>query len=234
MVDTISCKKAGPLQVLVGINDQEFHLIQKSLTARNSLKGKFMSPLVSMCQQNSIPVDFAGRKLTATSSRLSWVSFSRPMQFYKLLWILASKSMSLIRTPQARPFLKQRIPAYVDTYFDEASECMALKIVRARQCVSEQTVIGVVPIENTADVLARLESGSLSAFTEAQIDARIRDLEEERAGLWIPVIFMYLILPAYTVYQGFRFVSSKKLTDFGNYETQGIALGTWVRDTRRD
>ena len=58
VIDNISSVGNSSVEVLVGLNDQEFGLIKKSMRSRNSLKGRFMSPVVALCSQGSIPVEY--------------------------------------------------------------------------------------------------------------------------------------------------------------------------------
>lgn len=234
VVDSKSSRRDGPLRVLAGINDQEFQLIRKSMTSRRSVKGRFMSPLLVMCSKNGISIAGIGRKLTATSSKLSTISMANPLQFYKLLWMLGTKSISLFRTPLARPFLESRIPSYVNGYFKDASECMALKILKTSALHPGDTIIAVVPLENSVDVISSLESPYFGSLDLAQLERKIGELEEDRVGVWIPVFICYIAIPIYLIYRLVNQASHVELTDLSNFETEGLALGTWVRDKRRD
>lgn len=233
VVDTASCKvdPSKSLKVLLGINDQEFQLIQKSLCSRNILKGKFMSPLLALCHQNEIAVDWIGRKLTATSSRLSYVSFFHPVQFYKLVYMLMTKSWSLIRTPQALPHLQRSIPHMAKAYVVEGSECMVLKIRNAMDTIPFQQIVAVIPLENFHIVVEGLQTYQRISGPDS---SRLVDLEAEGVGLWLPVLALYILLPVIFSIYLVRELNSGRLVDLSNYETQGIALGTWVRDRRRD
>ena len=233
VVDGSSCKieSAKDLKVLVGINDQEFNLIKKSLQSRHSVKGRFMSPLVALCTQNKLDCDWIGRKLVATSNRLSSVSFKNPLQFYRLGFILIVKSWSLLRTPQALPFLLKSVPAYVEGYLKEGSECMFLKIQNHLRMPQYQRIIAIVPMENFSTVVTSLESiDNVNALDES----RIHTLDSEKGGKWVLLVCLYVLLPLSSVIGIAKLLYGSKLKDLSNYETQGIALGTWVRDRRRD
>ncbi len=227
-VDSLSTR--GTTRVLLGINDQEFALIEKSVFSRNNLKGRFMSPLVVLCKQNYIPIECVGRKISATSSRLSNAAFWNPVQFYKTLWLVSTKSWSQVRAPSARKYIDKSIPIFSRVYFTEGSECMTLKIAQAVERSSESYVVTVVPMENYFDVLESLED----TLQRVPSPARLEELELESAGLWIPVVLLYLMFPMYVLYRIIQLAGRTELTELANYETQGIALGTWVRDTRRD
>lgn len=228
VVDSISSR--GPTRVLAGINDLEFKLIEKSVSSRNKLKGRFMSPLVVLCNQSNIPIEPVGRKLSATSSRLSSVAFWNPLQFYKTLWLVGMKSWSLVRAPSARKYIDKSIPAFSDAYFREGSKCMALKIAEAVRRSKETNVVSIVPMENYHDVIDQLDAVLNGDAPMRPID----ELDSDVAGLWIPVVILYLLLPSYASYQVISRTKRSELGELANYETQGIALGTWVRDTRRD
>ena len=233
VVDSITSRHKS-VRVLVGLNDKEFELIDKSVSSRNQLRGRFMSPLVVMCRQSSLNVEPIGRKLTATSSKLSSAAFFNPLEFYKVLWIIMSKSWSLVRAPSARRYLERSIPRFTESYFSEGSECMASKIARTVHLGPETHIIAVTPMENTFEVVERLEAHGLLNQPLNDLEVRLRELESEGAGLWVPVFILYVLFPLMTVYGGVRYLMGTKLGELGHYETQGIALGTWVRDSRRD
>ena len=237
VVDTLSSgnrHEQSKLKVLVGINDQEFLLITKSVGGRNSVKGRFMSPLVVLCRQYSIPISSISRNLAATSSKLSNVSLFNPFEFYKLLWIIGSKSLSLIRTPQARPYLSKQIPAYVSSYIREGSYCMTLKILHESRKDNISKLVAVVPLENLSDIVSMLETKILSDLTDTEVQSKISELDTDAVGLWVPVFLCYVVLPIVFLYETIRIGLRGELGELSNYETQGIALGTWVRDKRRD
>ena len=199
------------------------------------MKGRFMSPVVALCNQNHIPVKHVGRNLIPTSSRLSTVAFTNPWQFYKLLWLLLTKSWTLIRTPSARDYLASRVPVLVDTYLREGSECMALKIFQnTGELPDSHDLVAVVPLENYPEVTSTLEAKTRGVPDLKRVAQRTAELEQEGLGLWIPVFLLYLFLPCYSMYWLVTGLMRTELTELDNYETQGIALGTWVRDKRRD
>jgi hypothetical protein len=232
VVDSVS-SKGNPVRVLAGINDQEFNLIDKSVSSRNSLRGRFMSPLVVMCRQNQIPVDFVGRRLTATSSRLSTVVLKHPLEFYKAIWLVVFKSWALIRAPHARRYLDKLIPNLARSYLAEGSEMMALK---TELCLrkSDEDLIVTVPMENSQEVLQILEEGRLAESSDDILERRIEAMDSDGSGYWLPVAILYLFLPIALLFELFKWIGKNELTELANYETQGIALGTWVRDSRRD
>jgi hypothetical protein len=236
VVDNLSRNLPNPqtLKVLVGINDQEFALIDKSTNRGSRLRGRFMSPLIALCRQNAIPLAHIARNLSATSCRLSSVSFMNPLQFYNALWILASKRLSLVRTPSARGYLERKLPALAHAYLGEGSDAMALKIMSHVARDLSTNIVAVVPMENYADVLAKLESAELRRIQADIISEGIVHLESYESGLWIPVLLLYIMCPIYTLFLLGKFIPGTDMSEFGNYETQGIALGTWVRDRRRD
>ena len=232
MVDNLT-SSGGSVNVCIGINDQEFGLIQKSLKTKKSVKGKFMSPLISLCSQYSIPYASIGRRLTATSSRLSTVAMTRPDEFYTLLSILVTKSLSLIRTPQAREYLTRRVPRFTQNYLTDGSECLTLKSVQSLRAAGiGVTTVAVVPFENFHDIVSSVDR--ISRLSHEAISERIRQLDSDAGGFWIPVLLLYVTTPIICVYQLGRYLVSLNVGDLGNYETQGIALGTWVRDKSRD
>lgn len=233
VVDNVSSRSSS-VRVLVGLNDQEFELIDKSVTSKNQLRGRFMSPLVVMCRQNSIPIEPIGRKLTATSSRLSAAAFYNPWEFYKMLWIMTTKSWTLVRAPSARRYLEKSIPHFTERYLKEGSDCMALKIAQSVNEFPETQIIAVTPMENTFDVVERLESDDFINRSTDDFERILLDIESDGAGLWIPVFLIYILLPTAVGYTGLRYLWRHKLSELSHFETQGIALGTWVRDSRRD
>lgn len=236
VVDNVSCQltPGTSMKVLLGINDQEYNLIKKSLRSRNSLKGKFMSPVIALCDQNQIESDWIGRNLAATSSRLSRISLYYPLQLGRLCFILVSKSWALIRTPQARPFLQSKIPDYVEGYINENAECMALKIQDELCRSSTNKLVAVVPFENYPLILEALEGVPVSNINSLDVGERIEELDSPGISHWLIVIGLYLVIPAVLIFESLTRMNSSKLKDLSNYETQGIALGTWVRDKRRD
>jgi hypothetical protein len=224
------------LKVLLGINDKEFEIISKSISSKNSVKGKFMSPLVALASQYKIPHAYVGRNLTATSSRLSLVSMTHPWQFYKLLWTIASKSLSLVRTPQARPFLLAHIPAFVESYLVEGSQIMTMKLLREiKTRTSYSKYIAIVPMENYADVKQSLEGREYVDLSNEELGSRIKGLEGDTIGLWIPVLVAYFVLPFTLLVKAMSYLCRTEIGELANYETEGVALiGSWVRDKRRD
>ena len=228
IVDSLS--RQGPTRVLAGVNDQEFKLMDKSVASKNKLKGRFMSPLVVLCRQRNIPIESIGRRLSATSSRLSLVAFSNPIQFYKGLWLGVTKSWGILRAPSARKYVEKVIPKLSTVYLTEGSEYMALKVFAAINEAGEEQLACVVPMENYFDIVRMFEP----AGDIPKVDQRLRELESHGPGLWMMIIIMYLLAPSYLVYRVLYWVSKSELIEFANFETQGIALGTWVRDKRRD
>ena len=111
---------------------------------------------------------------------------------------------------------------------------MASKIARTVHLGPETHIIAVTPMENTFEVVERLETHGLLNQPLNDLEVRLRELESEGAGLWVPVFILYVLFPLMTVYGGVRYLMGTKLGELGHYETQGIALGTWVRDSRRD
>ena len=235
VIDNISSVGNSSVEVLVGLNDQEFGLIKKSMRSRNSLKGRFMSPVVALCSQGNIPVEYIGRRLTSTSSRLSSTALANPWQFYKLLMLMATKSWSLVRTPSARDFLNLRVPSFADAYLREGSACMALNILqRVNHRSTSESVVTVVPLETCPEVLNFIGSLQSEGCEQETILQRIAALQRDGVGVWMPVLILYILLPCYGMYRVSRLFMGTELTELSNYETQGIALGTWVRDKRRD
>lgn len=232
VVDSVSLKSKTEMTVFVGINDQEFTLIQKSVRSATNLKGKFMSPLIALCAKYNITVSPIGRKLTATSSQLSRICFENPPQFYRLLWLLSTKSLSQLRSPQARPFLDRHIPLIATKYFDDGSDCMSLKIIQGLNDSESNSIIAVVPMENVPRIQKNLEH--LEDVEELVFPKTMDILENEDLGLWIPVLVLYVFMPLYLVYEAICSVAAAEVTEMANFETQGLALGTWVRDKRRD
>ena len=157
-----------------------------------------------------------------------------PLQFYKALWILATKRLSLVRTPTARGYLERKVPALAHAYLSEGSDAMASKIMSEVAKASNTNIVAVVPMENYADVLSQLETGALQRLAVDAISARIAHLESYETGLWIPILLLYIICPIYAFILLMRYIPGTDMSEFANYETQGIALGTWVRDRRRD
>jgi pheromone shutdown protein TraB len=210
----------------------EFNLIKKSVSSRNRTQGRFMSPIVTMCSTSSIPISYIGRKLSSTSSRISQTCMRDPLQFYSLLWLLVSKRVTILRTPQARQFLKERIPMIVSTYIDEGSRCMGTKILLEASKGSSDQLVAVLPLENfqgVIDAIAELES-----FDPQKLDMTRAVLEEDRIGVWLVVLPLYILAPLYMIFLGVAYLMRAEMTELSNFETQGIALGTWVRDKRRD
>jgi len=232
VVDTMSVKRGNSLEVLVGINDHEYKLLTESSQKPARGKGKFMAPLFSLCLQNQISIRNMGRSLTAVSSRVSIISMKSPIEFYKLLWLLATKSSSVFRSDQIRPFLRSRIPSYVSGYFDEAGECMALKIIERVRASGNDSYVVVLPFEHSLSVEEGITSkGKIDSDT---IRSRISHLEEDDLGLWIPVILLYMCFPIALIFKFVTYVGNVQLKELSNYKTEGIVLGTWVRDKSRD
>jgi len=228
--------KSSKFKVLVGINDKEFDIITKSLTSRNLLKGKFMSPIIAMVSQYEIANGYVARNLTATSSRLSLTAMKNPLQFYKLMWTIATKSLSLVRTPQARPLLEQKIPSFVDSYLKEGSEVMSLKLLNeVRNGESFEKFVAVVPMENLEDVYQSLNSRELEKLARDAVDMRLNVLQKDSVGLWIPVLVMYCIFPIAFLIKGLKYIGNAEIGELANFETEGVVIiGSWVRDKRRD
>lgn len=232
VVDSLSSKHSGFFEVLAGINQHEYHLSSASVLKRKNAKGCFMAPLFDLCFQNRIPISHVGRSVTATSSKLSSVSFSNPLEFYKLLWLLAIRSLNALRSQQARSSLRKRIPSYVSTYFDEAGECMALKIIEKLRKSGQTSFVVVVPLENFADVSHQITE--MYSTTDERVTERLSQLEDDNIGLWLPVLLLYILLPCGICYEALMFFGRSPMSQMSKYETEGILLGTWVRDKTRD
>ena len=232
VADSLSAKHSGFFEVLAGINQHEYQLSSASVLKRKHAKGCYMSPLIDLCFQNKIPISHVGRSVTATSSKLSSVSFSNPLEFYKLLWLLAIRSFNALRSPQARSSLRKRIPSYVASYFDEAAECMALKIIEKLRKSHKTTFVVVVPLENYVDVSHQITE--LHSITDERARERLSQLEDDNVGLWLPVLLLYILLPCGICYEAVKFFGSSQISQMSKYETEGILLGTWVRDKTRD
>jgi len=235
VIDNVSSRHPKSTGTLVGINDQEFNLIEKSLTSPKSLRGRFMSPVISLCNSSDIPFTCVGRKITATSSRLSCVFMRHPLEFYKLLWIITSKSLSVLRTPQARSFIEHRVPNFAKAYFDEGSETMAIKILQSVNELRYDKTVAIVPLENYHAIINFLELWKVESANPLDLQRKLQFLEEDTVGLWAPVLIMYVLAPILMIG-----TIAKKLKDayFGessNFETEGVSIvGSWVRDKRRD
>jgi hypothetical protein len=237
VVDQVSRVTVGSTsnaKVLVGINDQEFNLIDKSVNSRNKLRGRFMSPLVVLCRKSSIPVESVARRLAATSSRLSKACLRQPFQFYKTLAILATRRLNLVRTPSAKPYLMSKVPAIAGAYIDEGAKCIAFKIALEVTREGAQDTVAVVPMEFFADVSSEVEALPAVIHRSEVFEQSIRKLESDDVGYWIPVFLLYIFLPLYGLTVAINKLASVELGELRNYETEGIALGTWVRDKRRD
>ncbi len=235
VIDNISSKHPRSTKTLVAINDQEFNLIEKSLSSQRRIKGRFMSPVMALCKSNSIPYTCIGRKITATSSRLSSVFMKRPLELYKLLWIITSKSLSLVRTPQARQYIKSSVPSFVDAYFVEGSETMAIKIIKNVHESDVKKMIAVVPLENYHDIVQILESRQSGRQDISDLDRKLNYLEEDVVGLWAPVLLLYIACPILILTMGVKKLSNARFAELSNFETEGVSIvGSWVRDKRRD
>lgn len=231
VVDNVSLtvpNKPG-FSVVAGINDMEHKLISASIDSRRRSEARFMSPLVKMCVQNSIPLKHIGRNLVTTSSRLSQACLRHPYEFYSLLWVLATKRITIMRTPQAKSFLMQKIPSIASVYIDEGSIYMGTRIVQEINQSTDDRLVAVVPMENFAsvvDLVGRLDSSGSEDV--------ISDIDKECMGVWLPVFIIYILLPCAIVYKSVSHMLTSHVSELSNYETQGVALGTWVRDLRRD
>ena len=235
VVDNISSKYPTSIRTLVGINDQEFNLINKSLTSRRSLKGRSMSPVLAMCHSNSIPYHCIGRKISATSSRLSCVFMKHPLELYRLLWIIANKSLSVVRTPQARQYIEGRVPKFVKAYFVEGSDTMAYKILMKVHDSDDAKIVAIVPMENFHDIVQILESKPLEQETISDVERKLNYLEEDMLGLWGLVLVVYIIAPVMMSAVMLRKAYNWRFAELGYFETEGVSIvGSWVRDRRRD
>ena len=84
------------------------------------------------------------------------------------------------------------------------------------------------------EVISCLESPFFGSLDLKQLERKIGELEEDKIGVWIPVLICYIAVPIYLIYRLVKKASDVELTDSSNFETEGLALGTWVRDKRRD
>jgi hypothetical protein len=120
----------------------------------------------------------------------------------------------------------------VSTYIDEGSRCMGTKILLEASKGSSDQLVAVLPLENfqgVIDAIAELES-----FDPQKLDMTRAVLEEDRIGVWLVVLPLYILAPLYMIFLGVAYLMRAEMTELSNFETQGIALGTWVRDKRRD
>lgn len=231
-VDTVASKDQQGMEVLAGVNKHDAHLINLSISKNTRTKGKFMSPLFAFCQNNGIPINHIGRSLTAISSELSMVSMRNPLEFYKLVWLLSTRPLSSLRSQQARQFLRKRIPSYVTSYFDVCGEFLAMNILKKLLCSEKNEIVAVIPIEHFFTVCEGLANPKLK--DAERISQRINHLEEDGLGLWLPVLLLYIIIPSAFLYKSLIYLASGKITELSKFETEGLVLGTWVRDKTRD
>ena len=112
---------------------------------------------------------------------------------------------------------------------------MALNILqRMNHRSTSESIVTVVPLENYPEVLNFIGSLQSEGCEQETILQRIAALQRDGVGVWMPVLILYILLPCYGMYRVSRLFMGTELTELSNYETQGIALGTWVRDKRRD
>ena len=111
---------------------------------------------------------------------------------------------------------------------------MAFKIALEVTRGGAQDTIAVVPMEFFADVFSEVETLPAEMLRSEVLDQCIRKFESDEVGYWIPVFLLYILIPLYGLTVAINKLASSELGELRNYETEGIALGTWVRDKRRD